>query len=174
MPKQSKNSTTKTSLSSFELILMGAGLILFIGFVLIGGEDQEIESSEASNQSELSYYQSDSLATKKSDKATIPLSVTSIDTITESIPKSEMNEPYPLLFVCIDSMKMRSDHSLQSEQICVLRLGQKVSNLGEYSVVERIKISSDRTEVAPWIKVKTPDGKIGWVFGAGLTFYPTQ
>ena len=169
-----KSGKKKANLSTFELSIMGLALVLFIGFVLVGGEKGTEEATQSTN-TELSYYSSDSpqVASSQVPKSNL-LKLDSAKTTPD--PTVEKREPnsYSIVYVSIDSMKLRSDHHLQAEMIAYLAYGQAVTNLGEYSVVERIKIAKDRTEVAPWIKIKTEDGKIGWVFGAGLTFYPLK
>ncbi len=75
-------------------------------------------------------------------------------------------------YVIIDSLKIRKGPSLDSAQVAYLRYGEEVMNLGEQTVLEKIRISVDEVRTAPWVKVKTSKGKIGWAFGAGLQFYP--
>lgn len=75
-------------------------------------------------------------------------------------------------YVIIDSLKIRKGPSLDSAQVAYLRYGEEVINLGEQTVLEKIRISVDEVRTAPWVKVKTSKGKIGWAFGAGLQFYP--
>lgn len=76
------------------------------------------------------------------------------------------------LYVIIDSLKMRSGPRLDSVVVAYLKYGESVTDLGERSVLEKIRISVDEVRTAPWVKVKTSKGKVGWAFGAGLQFYP--
>ena len=171
MPKQPDKSAPSSKLSSFELSIMGIALVLFVGFVLMsGGNDTDTLDSEASTQ--LSYYETDSQDVEHPIPTESGSGQPNVeDSLTKTSTPVSISTKYQTVYVSIDSMKLRSDHNLQSDMISYLRYGEAVENLGEYSVVERIKIAKDRTEVAPWIKVKTKEGKIGWVFGAGLTFY---
>jgi uncharacterized protein YgiM (DUF1202 family) len=76
------------------------------------------------------------------------------------------------LYVIIDSLKVRSGPSLDSVMVTYLRYGEEVIDMGERSVLEKIRISIDEVRTAPWVKIKTSKGKVGWAFGAGLQFYP--
>ncbi len=78
----------------------------------------------------------------------------------------------PTLYIIIDSLKMRQGPSLDSSLVAYLRYGEEVTDLGKRTVLEKIRISVDEVRTAPWVKIKTKKGKIGWAFGAGLQFYP--
>jgi hypothetical protein len=76
------------------------------------------------------------------------------------------------LYVSIDSSKMRSAPRLDSLVVSYLRYGDEVINLGEQTELQRIRVSADEVRTAPWIKIKTKTGQIGWTYGACLQFYP--
>jgi SH3-like domain-containing protein len=37
--------------------------------------------------------------------------------------------------------------------------------------MENIRFSAEESRKEPWVKVRTADGKVGWVFGAVVSFY---
>lgn len=76
------------------------------------------------------------------------------------------------LYIIIDSLKMRSGPRLDSVVVDYLKYGEAVTDLGERTPLQKIRISVDEVRTAPWVKVKTSKGKVGWAFGAGLQFYP--
>jgi hypothetical protein len=76
------------------------------------------------------------------------------------------------LYVIIDSLRVRQAPNLAGELVTYLKYGEEVIDLGERTVLEKLRISPDEVRTAPWIKVKNKDGQVGWAFGAYLQFYP--
>lgn len=76
------------------------------------------------------------------------------------------------LYVIADSLRLRKEPNLSGEVITYLSYGEEVKDLGEHTVLEKLRVSVDEVRMAPWIKIKTKKGKIGWTFGAYLQFYP--
>lgn len=76
------------------------------------------------------------------------------------------------LYVIIDSLRVRQAPNLAGELVTYLKYGEEVIDLGERTVLEKLRISPDEVRTAPWIKVKNKNGQVGWAFGAYLQFYP--
>lgn len=76
------------------------------------------------------------------------------------------------LYVLVDSLRLRSEPNIGGELLTYLRLGDALTDLGERTLHEKIRISADELKVAPWIKVATQKGIEGWAFGGCLQFYP--
>lgn len=76
------------------------------------------------------------------------------------------------LYVIIDSLRVRQSPNLGGELVTYLKYGEEVTDLGERTVLEKLRVSPDEVRTAPWIKIKNKDGQVGWTFGAYLQFYP--
>jgi Bacterial SH3 domain len=76
------------------------------------------------------------------------------------------------LYVIIDSLKLRSRPQLDSSFIRYLSYDEIVYDMGEQTqYMQTIRYSLDEIRTEPWVKVRTKQGEIGWVFGAGVNFY---
>ncbi len=76
------------------------------------------------------------------------------------------------LYVITDSLRVRQAPNLGGELVTYLMYGEEVIDLGERTVLEKLRVSPDEVRTAPWIKVKNKAGQVGWAFGAYLQFYP--
>ncbi len=78
---------------------------------------------------------------------------------------------YTKLYVIIDGLNVRSKPGLKSSIIDRLPLGEEVYFLNEVSDSTQQINLGDRIADEPWIKIKTPKGRTGWVYGAGVNYY---
>lgn len=78
------------------------------------------------------------------------------------------------LYVCMDSLRMRKAPHKDSATVKLLPYGDELIDMGEYQNEQTIKMSPEYSVTEPWIKVKTKDGRTGWVFGAGVRPYPKK
>lgn len=79
------------------------------------------------------------------------------------------------LYIILDSVKLRRGPHLDSALVKFLVFGEEVYDMGKRTDFEQtVKISATETRTAPWVQVRTGDNKVGWVFGAGLEFYPKK
>lgn len=76
------------------------------------------------------------------------------------------------LYVIIDSLRVRQAPNLGGQLVTYLKYGEEITDLGERTVSEKLRVSPDEVRTAPWIKVKNKEGQVGWTFGAYLQFYP--
>ncbi|MCP4441862.1 MAG: SH3 domain-containing protein [Aureispira sp.] len=91
--------------------------------------------------------------------------------------ENNANEPIIArsLYVIVDSLKMRKKPDLGSGVVVYLNYGQEIHDQNDVTDFEQtIRISVDEVQTAPWVKVKTKEGLVGWVFAAGLQFYPIR
>ena len=76
-----------------------------------------------------------------------------------------------ILYVTIDQLKMRKEPGLKGKSIGQLDLYSQVYFTGERTDWKQ-EISLGKEKVTDcWVKIKTKDGKTGWVFGAGVNYY---
>ncbi len=80
----------------------------------------------------------------------------------------------PKLYVTMDGLNVRTEPNLKAKSLGKLPLYAEVSFLNE-TTKEPQKLSIGTTTVEePWVKIKTQKGTIGWVFGAGVSYYKTK
>jgi hypothetical protein len=72
------------------------------------------------------------------------------------------------LYVWLHNLRIREEPELSSKIIGRLQFADEVEYLNEMSDMKSKAIIRGNTYNAPWIKVKTGDGMIGWVYGVGL------
>lgn len=75
------------------------------------------------------------------------------------------------LYVTIDGLNVRTKPGLNSSIIDRLPLGEEVFFMDEVSDSTQQINLGDRIANEPWIKIKTPKGRTGWVYGAGVNYY---
>lgn len=78
------------------------------------------------------------------------------------------------LYVTIDSFKLRTNPTLNADVMRRLLLGEEVTYLNEYTqYTQKITLNGVLAN-EPWVKIRTSDGLVGWVYGAGVHFYPRR
>ncbi|MFK7796645.1 MAG: SH3 domain-containing protein [Aureispira sp.] len=76
------------------------------------------------------------------------------------------------LYILADSLRLRQSPELSGAVLAYLGYGEEVLDMGESTALQKLRVSVDEIRQAPWVKVKTKKGKIGWAFGAYMQFYP--
>jgi hypothetical protein len=78
---------------------------------------------------------------------------------------------YSTLFVTIDGLKVRKEPSLKGALVTKLDLYQQVYFLNQKTEkTETISLGTEKV-TDHWVKIRTKEGKEGWVFGAGVHYY---
>ncbi len=81
---------------------------------------------------------------------------------------------YSTLYVTIDGLNLRKEPNRRSPVLGRLKLYEAVLYLNKKSEQpEEINLGREKV-VDYWVYVRTQSGKEGWVFGAGLHYYPTK
>lgn len=75
------------------------------------------------------------------------------------------------LYSTINGLNVRSGPSLKNGVLARLPLFAEVEFTGEVTDSLYSIDLGEVTPTAPWVQVKLPDGKIGWAYGAGLSYY---
>lgn len=77
-----------------------------------------------------------------------------------------------ILFVVIDDLNLRTEPSLKADVIDRLGLFTEVEYLQERTeFTTELKLSEDILANEPWLKVRSPKGREGWVYGAGVDYH---
>lgn len=81
---------------------------------------------------------------------------------------------YSTLYVTIDGLNVRKEPNRHSTVVERLKLHQPVLYLNKKSDQPE-EVNLGREKVTDyWVNVRTPSGKEGWVFGAGVHYYPMK
>jgi hypothetical protein len=80
-------------------------------------------------------------------------------------------ERYTPLYVTINGLNLRREPHLDSKVLIRLKLYEEVEFLNEVTdTTTRVSLGKIETD-APWIKVRSKKGQVGWVYGAGVHYY---
>jgi hypothetical protein len=78
------------------------------------------------------------------------------------------------LYVTIDGLNVRAEPDLKAKSFGKLKLYDKVAFLGKVTQeTQELSLGADKAN-EPWIKIRTKRGTIGWVYGAGVSYYKTK
>jgi len=91
--------------------------------------------------------------------------INKVATINDFLPNFKKNST---LFVWLNNLRVRETPNLSSEVIDLLQFADEVVYLNQISNIKSKITISGKTYNAPWIKIKTKDGKIGWVYSVGF------
>ncbi|MEY4903382.1 MAG: hypothetical protein RLZZ292_1197 [Bacteroidota bacterium] len=114
--------------------------------------------------------------TPNNQVATLPVTPKPVAPITPAAPKPipAATPAKPKLYVTMDGLNVRTEPNLKAKSLGKLALYAEVSFLNE-TTKEPQKLSIGTATVEePWVKIKTQKGTIGWVFGAGVSYYKTK
>lgn len=76
-----------------------------------------------------------------------------------------------ILYCTVEGLNVRSEPNVRGATVATLKKHEPVSFLNKKTdFTEELNLGSGKV-TDHWVKVKTKDGKIGWVFGAGVHYY---
>jgi hypothetical protein len=78
------------------------------------------------------------------------------------------------LYSTIDGLNVRSGPGMKNSKVARLPLYEEVFFTGEVTDSLYTIDLGEVTPTAPWVKIRMKDGKEGWVFGAGVSYYKYQ
>ena len=162
-------------LARLEFVII---LIFFLGFIIWATgrcsrtrADYEAEATRTAELDSLEAH-AEALANRPEEPEPAPTPTTSatVDTIGTG-PTRIIRERQTPLFVTIDGLNVRRGPGLNYDVIDRLELYTEVNFLNEVTDSLYTITLGDVTPTEPWVKVRTPKGRAGWVFGAGVSYY---
>ena len=76
-----------------------------------------------------------------------------------------------LNLVIIDGLNVRTEPNLKAKSLGKLKLFDQVIFMNEVTdTIQKISLGYEEA-TEPWVKIKTKKGTIGWVYGAGVSYY---
>ncbi len=78
------------------------------------------------------------------------------------------------LWVVIDGLNVREQPELKAKSFGKLKLHDRVVFLGDVTKsTQKLSLGAEEAD-EPWVKIKTKRGTVGWVYGAGVSYYKTK
>ena len=159
-------------LARLEFIII---LIFFLGFTIWAmgrcNRTQETYEAEAQREALLDSLERAAAAAEAAPPPPTPVpTAAEVDTIGTG-PTRIIRENRTPLFVTIDGLNVRRGPGLNYDVIDRLPLYTEVNFLNEVTDSLYTISLGDITPTEPWVKVRTPKGRAGWVFGAGVSYY---
>lgn len=93
------------------------------------------------------------------------------DSTVYTAPAQTIIQRVTMLYSTINGLNVRSGPSLKNGVLARLPLFAEVEFTGEVTDSLYTIDLGEVTPTAPWVQVKLPDGKLGWAYGAGLSYY---
>jgi uncharacterized protein YgiM (DUF1202 family) len=168
MSKKKKSSI----LPKVELIIIGVFICFFLVWSVSRCNTTRAKYAELEEQVEEAQARADSIASQASPQQQAPPAQKEKEDVrsADEIPRT-IRERYTPLYVTLDNLNVRSDPGLNGKIITELKLYDEVTFLNEVTNFEQeINLGFEVTK-APWVKIKTERGYVGWVYGAGVHYY---
>jgi len=158
-----KTKKSKGLLPNIEFLIIA---VFFISFIII--MIPKCESTQQAYEAETAIENVDSVETENfaippPKVVTAPIADNSTNAI--GIEKTR-------LYVTVEDLKLRQAPNVVGEIITKLSLFQEVFYENETTTKKKkIDWGDGLITNEPWVKISTKDGRIGWVYGAGVHFY---
>ncbi len=160
MAKEKKDASRL--LPSIEIMIVA---VFFISFILVTIPRCEREQSERQANAESEEIPTTEILdsiTKPEAPKTPALKLNSPATVTKRT----------VLYVTIGGMNLREKPTLTSSVMQKMPLYEQVYFMDEITeFTQKLDLFEGYTTDEPWIKVQTKEGRVGWLYGAGVHFY---
>ncbi|MEM0992688.1 MAG: SH3 domain-containing protein [Bacteroidota bacterium] len=159
-----RKKNAKGLLPNIEIIIIA---VFFISFIVIMVPQCESNSEQYQQAADSTQVRVDTFETE--NYAVPPPPTEEVES-----PTRIAGNPNPMkLYVTIDGINMRKDPNIVSRILKKLSLFEEVYYENETtSKKKEINWGDGIITNEPWVKIKTQDGTLGWVYGAGVHFYP--
>lgn len=158
-------------LPKLEIIIVG---VLFLVFLI-----WSISKCSATRQTyaeQAAEEQAEQTRLDSMDKAQAKEAIKGLDTGMAPIkkPMPETGERVTPLYVITPALNLRTGPGLKFKVLERYSLHDELQFLGEVTdTTQKINLGEIVTD-EPWIKVRSPKGTEGWVYGAGVDFYKRE
>lgn len=158
-------------LPKFELIIIAVFFIGFMSWAITRCNATRAEYSEMDKEEAVA----DSLARVSSAALPEPEPPIKPDTTQPSQPATRtITEKVTPLYAIVDGVNIRAEPKIGARILYRLKLHEEAAFLNEVTdFKEEIDLGGVTTN-EPWIKVKTPRGQVGWVYGGAVSYYKTK
>ncbi len=166
----------KSALPSVEILII---LVFFGSFILWAMSQcnakqlfyEQLENPERTRPREEAAIVEPEIEAPPENPPISPPTTTPPTTAPATAPAQVIVERFTPLYVTIDSLNMRELPSLSSRILTKLNLYEEVAFMNEITETTQVINLNGREVDEPWIKIKTNNGIVGWVYGAGVHFY---
>lgn len=164
-----KKKKTKSALPRFEFLIIFVFLMSFIAWAIV-----KCNNTKAMLQRQAFLKEGITIET---DTAKIVSAMEVLNPkIAEPAPQPEVihqtiREEYTPLYINVDSLNFRTGPGLNYKIIRKLSLYEQVQFMNEVTdTIQTIEMPWGTTQ-EPWVKIKSQQGELGWVYGAGVHYY---
>lgn len=156
----------KSVLPKLELIIIGVFILSF----LIWSVSKCSRSRSAFQQEELVEEQ-DQETRRVDSLAQVQALQDSLEQVRRQREARRKKSSYVPLYVTMDDLNVRNAPDLNGDIIDQLPLFEEVEFLNEWTdFTTEVNLGKGMAN-EPWIKIRTPKGHEGWVYGAGVHYY---
>ncbi|NBC07919.1 MAG: SH3 domain-containing protein [Bacteroidetes bacterium] len=167
-------SEEKGLLPKLEIIIVGVLFLVFLIWSISKCSATRKAYSKQAAEEQAEQNRLDSLDKAKAQEALAGLD-TSIQPLKKPAPPSDQpRERLTPLYVITPALNLRSGPGLKFTVLERYNLHDELQFLGEVTdTTQRIDLGDIVTD-EPWVKVKSPKGTEGWVYGACVDFYKRE
>lgn len=161
----------KMLLPRVEIMIIGIFFLLFLIWAVsrCSSTRKQLAREAEQQAQEQAEYEANLLEKQRLDSIK-----NSTPTPTPALTPRTLGETYTPLYITIDGMNVRSAPSLNSSIVERLNLFDEVQFLNEVTDFREEVTIGEVVTNEPWVKVKTLKGKVGWIYGAGVSYYKTK
>ncbi len=152
-------------LPKFEVIVIGIFFLSFMTWAITRCSATKRKYQEETEQDAM-----EELAAQ--DIKPMPLDTTPKKKVVEEV--TPPTQAYTPLYATVSNVNVRSRPELKSKIVARIKLFDEVEFMNEVTDFREEITIEDSLAVAPWVRVRTKDGKEGWVYGACVHYYKTK
>ena len=157
----------KDVIPNMELVVIFIFFASFIVWAVSKCTVTQASYEEQATIEEIQQKQKDSLATVP--KAVAP--ITKPAPVVKKASKPVIRK-ITVLYVVLNGLKLRKGPTRDSMIVRQLKLNESVDFLGDVTPFKEKINMGDYIAEEPWVKVRSSTGVEGWVYGAGVSYYP--
>ena len=162
--------STRSVLPRLEITIIGVFFISFVFWAVARCNRTRSEYAQMEQQEKMQ----DSIEKEMTAEIAKPVApVEETNEVAQPIFEAPQ-QPVTPLYVTLENLNMRDKPSLSGKIVDRLKLFDEVTFLNEVTDFRQEIKLGEITAYEPWVKVKTDEGKEGWVYGAGVHYFKTK